>query len=126
DVTKDIWRDVIKLEITKEQEDYVAVNSESNAESRLYYHYVNLAIYREDEVCRFIQFYDELDEGLTYEFYIAQFMVDVKYLGQGIGKNAPEIVSKEMNEIPECKTLTIVSMRAHERRIKFFSQCVYL
>ena len=48
EVTKDNWLDVIHLEITKEQEDYVALNSESIAESSFYPHYVNRAIYRED------------------------------------------------------------------------------
>ncbi|MED5514570.1 MAG: GNAT family N-acetyltransferase, partial [Pseudomonadota bacterium] len=108
DVTKDNWLDVIHLEITKEQEDYVALNSESIAESSFYPHYVNRAIYREDEVVGFIQYYQELEEGLPDEFYIAQFMVDVKYQGQGIGKIATELVINEMKEIPECKKITIL------------------
>ena len=36
EVTKDNWLEVIHLEITKEQEDYVALNSESIAESHFY------------------------------------------------------------------------------------------
>lgn len=34
DVTKDNWVDIICLEITKEQEDFVALNSESIAASK--------------------------------------------------------------------------------------------
>ena len=122
DVTKDNWLYVIHLEITKEQEDYVALNSESIAESSFYSHYVNRAIYREDEVVGFIQYYQELEEGLPDEFYIAQFMVDVKYQGQGIGKIATELVINEMKGIPECKKITILYMPGHHMMRKFYSQ----
>ncbi|GLT19206.1 hypothetical protein GCM10007938_29880 [Vibrio zhanjiangensis] len=36
EVTKDNWLEVIYLVITKEQEDYVTLNSESIAESHFY------------------------------------------------------------------------------------------
>ncbi|QHJ13904.1 Spermine/spermidine acetyltransferase [Paraglaciecola mesophila] len=122
DVTKDNWLDVIHLEITKEQENYVALNSESIAESSFYPHYVNRAIYRDNEVVGFIQFYQELEEGLPDEFYIAQFMVDVKYQGQGIGKIATKQVISEMSAIPECKKITILYMPGHHAMRKFYSQ----
>ena len=122
EVTKDNWLDVIHLDITKEQEDYVALNSESIAESRFYPHYVNRAIYRGEEVVGFLQYYQELEEGLPDEFYIAQFMVDVKYQGQGIGKIATELAIKEMSAIPECKIITILYMPGHHVMRKFYSQ----
>ena len=122
EVTKDNWLDVIHLEITKEQEDYVALNSESIAESSFYPHYVNRAIYLDDKVVGFMQYYQELEEGLPDEFYIAQFMVDVKYQGQGIGKIATELVINEMKAIPECKKITILYMPGHHAMRKFYSQ----
>ncbi|MCG7490380.1 GNAT family N-acetyltransferase [Vibrio sp. Of14-4] len=100
EVTKDNWLEVIHLEITKEQEDYVALNSESIAESHFYPHYVNRAIYRGDEVVGFLQYYQELEEGLPDEFYIAQFMVDVKYQGQGIGTIATKLAIEEVECYP--------------------------
>lgn len=121
-VTKDNWLDVIHLEITKEQEDYVALNSESIAESSFYPHYVNRAIYRGNKVVGFIQYYQELEEGLPDEFYIAQFMVDVKYQGQGIGKIATAQVIKEISTIPECKKITILYMPGHHLMRKFYAQ----
>lgn len=122
DVTKENWLDVIHLEITKEQEDYVALNSESIAESSFYPYYVNRAIYRGDDVVGFIQYYQELEEGLPDEFYIAQFMVDKKCQGQGIGKIATELVISEMKAIPECKKITILYMPGHHMMRKFYSQ----
>ena len=69
-----------------------------------------------------MQYYQELEEGLPDEFYIAQFMVDVKYQGQGIGKIATELVINEMKAIPECKKITILYMPGHHAMRKFYSQ----
>ena len=122
EVTKDNWLEVIHLEITKEQEDYVALNSESIAESHFYPHYVNRAIYRGDEVVGFLQYYQELEEGLPDEFYIAQFMVDVKYQGQGIGTIATKLAIEELSAIPECKVITILYMPGHHAMRRFYSR----
>ncbi|MYM58870.1 GNAT family N-acetyltransferase [Vibrio sp. OCN044] len=122
EVTKDNWLEVIHLEITKEQEDYVALNSESIAESHFYPHYVNRAIYRGDEVVGFLQYYQELEEGLPDEFYIAQFMVDVKYQGQGIGTTATKLAIEELSAIPECKVITILYMPGHHAMRRFYSR----
>jgi len=122
EVTKDNWLEVIHLEITKEQEDYVALNSESIAESHFYPHYVNRAIYRSNEVVGFLQYYQELEEGLPDEFYIAQFMVDVKYQGQGIGTIATKLAIEEISSIPECKVISILYMPGHHAMRKFYSR----
>ena len=117
EVTKDNWLAVIHLEITKEQEDYVALNAESIAESHFYPHYVNRAIYYGDKAVGFLQYYQELEEGLPDEFYIAQFMVDVKHQGQGIGKLATELAITEIKAIPECKIISILYMPGHHARL---------
>ena len=122
EVTKSNWLDVIHLEISKEQEDYVALNAESIAESHFYEHYVNRAIYRGEEVVGFIQYYQELDEGLPDEYYIAQFMVDLKLQGQGIGTKATELVIEEISKIPECKIISILYMPGHHAMRDFYSR----
>ncbi|MCL1080378.1 hypothetical protein L2734_19980 [Parashewanella spongiae] len=60
DITKDNWVDMIELEITKEQEDFVALNSESIAASKFHDDYVNRGIYLDDEAVGFIQYYPNL------------------------------------------------------------------
>lgn len=121
DVTLDNWVEVIELEISKEQEAYVALNSESIAESSFYDHYVNRAIYRGEEVVGFLQYYQELEEGLPDEFYIAQFMIDLKLQGAGIGKKATELAIKEISAIPACKIISILYMPGHHVMRKFYS-----
>lgn len=121
EVTRENWLDVIRLEITKKQEEYVALNSESIAESHFYPHYVNKAIYLEEEVVGFLQYYQELEEGLPDEFYIAQFMVDVNHQGKGIGKIATKLAIEEISQLPECKVITILYMPGHHAMRKFYS-----
>ena len=122
EVTRDNWLDVIHLEISKQQEDFVALNSESLAESRFYDHYVNRAIYRGEEVVGFLQYYQELEEGLPDEFYIAQFMVDLKLQGQGIGTKATELAIEEISKIPECKIISILYMPGHHVMREFYAR----
>lgn len=121
-VTKDNWLDVIHLEISKEQEEYVALNAESIAESSFYEHYVNRAIYRGEQVVGFLQYYQELEEGLPDEFYIAQFMVDLRLQGQGIGSRATELVIAEISQIPACKIISILYMPGHHVMRDFYAK----
>lgn len=120
DVTKGNWLDVINLEISKEQEDHVALNAESIAESHFYDHYVNRAIYRGEDVVGFLQYYQELEEGLPEEFYISQFMVDLKLQGQGIGTKATELAIAEISKIEACKVISILYMPGHHAMRRFY------
>ncbi len=122
EVTKDNWLDIIHLEISKEQEAFVALNSESIAESHFYSHYVNRAVYRGEEVVGFLQYYQEIDEGLPNEYYIAQFMVDLKLQGQGIGTRATELVIEEIKQLPECKVISILYMPGHHVMRDFYAR----
>lgn len=122
EVTKDNWLDVIHLAISKEQEAYVALNSESIAESSFYGHYINRAIYNGEKVVGFLQYYPDLEEGLPNEFYIAQFMIDLTLQGQGMGTKATELVIKEICQIPECKVISILYMPGHHAMQRFYSR----
>lgn len=122
DVTIDNWLDVIHLDISKEQESYVALNVESIAKSRFYPHYKNRAIYRDNEAVGFLQYYQELDEGLPDEFYIAQFMVDLKHQGQGIGKIATQLAIQEISSIPDCKIISVHYVPGYHLMRNFYSQ----
>lgn len=121
-VTKDNWLDVIDLKISKEQEAYVALNAESIAASHFHEHYVNRAIYRRETVVGYLQYYQEIDEGLPNEYYIAQFMVDLSLQGQGIGTKATELAIAEISQIPECKIISILYMPGHHVMREFYSR----
>ncbi|WP_226642273.1 hypothetical protein [Microbulbifer variabilis] len=55
ELTKDNWVDMIDLDITKEQENYVSLPSEAIAASKFYDHYINRGVYLGGRPIGFIQ-----------------------------------------------------------------------
>lgn len=86
-IDKENMYDVIELEVSDEQKDFVAPNSfsllQANYEENMY----PFAIYRDNELVGFIM-YDFDDEIGMHG--MCRFMVDKKFQNQGIGKAAME------------------------------------
>ncbi|PAJ69511.1 GNAT family N-acetyltransferase, partial [Pseudoalteromonas sp. NBT06-2] len=98
EVTKDNWEDIILLEITKEQEEFVALNAESIAGSKFNEHYVNRAVYFNDEAVGFIQYFPNFEDEKPNEIYIDQFMIDVPHQGKGYGTEAMKLALHEITQ----------------------------
>lgn len=97
-ITAENWRAAIALTVSPEQQNYVASNLYSIAESRFEPTCVTLAIYAEDSAlddppsdgpsdeqgAKMVGFimYD------TADYYIARFMIDQRYQGRGYGRAA--------------------------------------
>lgn len=122
DITKDNWIDIIELEITKEQEQFVALNSESIAASKFYDYYTNRGIYLGDKAVGFIQYYPNYRENKPKEIFIDQFMVDIKKQGQGIGTIAFDLVLKEIKQREDCQTISVCYVEGHDRMKHFFER----
>lgn len=122
DVTKDNWVDVIGLEITEEQENYVALNSESLAASKFFEHYVNRAIYCAGEAVGFIQYYSNHGNGRPDEIFIDQLMVDVKHQLKGIGTKAIALTLDEIRQMPDFKSVSICYVEGHDVMRGFFEK----
>ncbi len=120
DITKDNWLDMIELKITKEQENYVALNSESIACSKFYDDYVNKGIYLDNTAIGFMQYFPNHYEGKPNEIYIDQLMIDVNHQGQGYGKKAIQLVLSEIKKMPQYQTISICYVQGHTVMKKFF------
>ncbi len=105
---------MIELEITKEQENYVALNSESIAASKFHEDYINRGIYLDDEPVGFIQYYPNAADGKPNEIYIDQLMIDVNHQGKGYGTEAVRQVLEEIKAIPYCKSISICYVEGHD------------
>ena len=94
-VTKDNWRELIKLKVREDQNRFVASNVYSIAESQFgfdhptegHWDMVPYGIYDEDESVGFLMI------GYNYtapkeQGFVIRLMVDEKYQGQGYGKFA--------------------------------------
>ena len=95
-ITWDNYREVLKLKVTEEQDDFIASNMFSLAQS-----YVALlnddlppmtyAICRDEVVIGFIMMFHDTAEESDYSeesYGVLRFMIDKDYQGQGYGKAA--------------------------------------
>ncbi|MBX9403002.1 GNAT family N-acetyltransferase [Lysobacter sp. BMK333-48F3] len=122
EVTADNWVQVICLEITREQEDYVALNSESIAASKFHQHYVNRAIYLDEEPVGFLQYYPNLRNGRPDEIFIDQLMVDASRQGQGIGTRAVALALDEIRRRDDCGAISVCYVEGHDIMRPFFER----
>lgn len=122
DVTKWNWIEIIGLEITKDQERHVALNSESIAASKFFPHYVNRAIYLEDDPVGFVQYFSNQANGRPDEIFIDQLMIDVKHQHKGLGTEAILLTILEIRRMERFKSVSICYVDGHDIMRRFFER----
>ncbi|MBE0365801.1 diamine N-acetyltransferase [Pseudoalteromonas ulvae UL12] len=122
EITKDNWVDMIDLEITKEQEKYVALPAEAIAASKFYDYYVNRGVYLGDKPIGFIQYYPNFDDEKPNEIFIDQLLIDVSLQGQGYGSKAIKLVLDEIKQLDGFNSVSICYVEGHDLMKKFFEQ----
>src|SRR5688572_28049356 len=80
-LTAENWRECSELEVAKDQNEFVAPNLYSIAESHCEPTCVTMAIYADEVIVGFLM-YD------APENYLVRFMVDARYQGNGYGRAA--------------------------------------
>ena len=102
-VTKDNYEDVCELDVTKEQQDYVACNMWSLVESQYNEGYETRAIYVQDEPVGFFMWVQESKSKIS----IWRFMVDKKYQQKSIGRIALNLALVEIQKVSDLKVIEI-------------------
>ena len=96
-VTKDNFGDVIDLEVSHDQVNFVASNLYSIAESKVYPECIPLVIYANKTPVGFIMYaFDEKDES----YWIFRLMIDRYFQGKGYGREALQLVIDEIKKKP--------------------------
>lgn len=98
EITKENYESVSELDVTKEQESYVACNMWSLVESFYNDTHVTRAIYQDEQVVGFFMWVRETKEKIS----IWRFMIDAKYQTKGIGRIA---LHKALEEIKQTESL---------------------
>lgn len=80
------WEERVDLELEDEQEDYVASNAHSLAESKFNTYAVPLAIYAGKKVDGFLMYEILHEEGEPGTNSIYRFMIDRRWQGKGYGR----------------------------------------
>lgn len=86
EITKDTVRQIVKLKVAPDQEQFVATNGMSLAEA-MYSPDVTWfrAVYLDEAPVGFVML---SDNAHTHEYYLWRFMIDARYQRQGIGVRA--------------------------------------
>lgn len=121
EVTADNWEKVVDLELLDEQEDFVASNAYSLAESKFNTYAVPRAIYAGKKVVGFLMYetLDEEGEPGTYSIY--RFMIDRRQQGKGYGRKALEQTLKEISRQPNCRRITICYVPGNDNAKAFYA-----
>ena len=107
DVTEDNWRDVIALRLDAGQEDLVASNLYSIAESKFDPDARPRAVYAGKRVVGFLMYESLESDGRLHDYSIYRLMIDKRQQGKGYGRAALELAIDEMRQDRHVNRITI-------------------
>jgi diamine N-acetyltransferase len=103
-ITKDNWRECIKLTTTEAQTHFVATNVVSLAQAYVEPSFVPLAIYHDDTMVGFVMIGRDDQTGADW---IIRLMIDQTQQGKGYGRAAMQAVLARIKQQPDCREIRI-------------------
>jgi diamine N-acetyltransferase len=104
EITKDNWRQCIDLKVGPGQQDFVASNLYSIAESKFEPDWAPQAIYQGEMMVGFTMYGPDPSTG---SYWIIRLMVDERHQGQGYGRAAMQEIITRLKAIPNCTEIKI-------------------
>lgn len=118
-VTEENWEVLAELEVHDSQEDFIADNIYSIAESKFNPNARPVGIFNNKTALGFLM-YDVPDDNTgTYEIY--RFMIDRKHQGRGYGRAALEALIANLQDLPDCERITICYVHENSAAQKFYA-----
>ena len=121
EVTADNWEEVVDLELADDQEDLVADNAYSLAESKFNPSAVPKAIYAGKKLIGFVMYEPMIDDDRPHDYLIYRFMIDESLQGKGYGRAALNAIIDEIRRDPECQRIVISYMPENKTARKFYA-----
>ena len=103
-VTKSNFEAIAHLEVSHDQQHYVASNLYSIAESKVFPECIPLAIYDGNRPVGFLMYAFDRKDG-TY--WVCRLMIDRYFQGKGYGKKAMQIVINEIRKRPDINMIKL-------------------
>lgn len=119
-ITKDNYRDCMKLKVSESQSDFVSSNIHSLTKAYVFYDIVTpFAIYNDDIMVGFIllRFNEEYNN-----YFIWQFMIEEKYQSKGYGKQALKLSIEWMKNQGRCREIVTAYIGGNERIKNMYAQ----
>ena len=108
----------LKLKVADGQENYVADNAVSIAESKIFPHLTPLAVYSENELVGFAMYGRDTETG---NFWLVRLMIDASQQGKGYGRAATRAVIEKLNREFDCREIYLSFVPANVCAEKFYS-----
>ena len=108
----------LKLKVADGQENYVADNAVSIAESKIFPYLVPLAVYAEERMVGFAMYGCDPETG---NFWLVRLMIDVEHQGKGYGKSATRAVIGKLNEEFDCREVFLSFVPENLKAEKMYS-----
>ena len=127
------WKDVINLKVKENQENYIASNVTSIAQSKIFEDHFNLAINCEEQTTGYILYFFTADNNNQIPKYLKQddgfyteivrFMIDAKYQRKGIGSKALKLLLGHLHDEHGSRTIWMSYIKENLTSGNFFKNC---
>ena len=118
EITQDNFLACMKLSVRKDQP-FVASNSFSVAESKIFPNWITKAIYSDEEIVGFLMYEKNYEEN---ELYLCRFMIDQKHQGKGYGKAALDILKEIAMDDEKIHMIKLSTNPKNENGIRIYEK----
>ena len=118
DITQENFFQCVKLAVRKDQP-FVASNSFSIAESKIFPYWITKAIYCDEEIVGFIMYCKDYKES---ELYLCRFMIDMRFQGKGYGKGALDLLKEIARKDEHIKTMKLSTNPENKNGIRIYEK----
>ena len=102
DIDENNFSSVVDLKVAEDQENFVATNVYSIAQSKIYGHLIPKAIYAGEQLVGFSLLGRSPE---TSQYWLVRLMIGADHQGKGHGRAALEVLFKEMARMPNCNEI---------------------
>ena len=118
EITQDNFIACMRLSVRKDQP-FVASNSFSVAESKIFPNWITNAIYYDEEIVGFMMYTKNYEEN---ELYLCRFMIDQKHQGKGYGKGALDILREVAMSDEKINKIKLSTNPTNENGIRIYEK----
>jgi diamine N-acetyltransferase len=118
EITKDNWRQCIRLDPGPAGRAFIPSNLYALAESRFSPSFFPFGIYVESVMVGFVMYNTQTEADGSYSIY--SMMVGARYQGKGYGTTALQLVIERLRQLPHCTTISLEYDHANEQAARVY------
>ncbi len=120
EITRDNWRECVKLKVESSQTQFVASNAFSLAQSKYEPECVPLAVYDDEQLVGFVMYKPE-DYGLAKVLFIERLMIGTEQQNKGYGRAAMKVLIERLRSQKGYNAILISFVQGNDIAQKLYS-----